>query len=115
MSLVVMLMALSCASRECNASWVEGQHTLIVGGITLNVLFLEKKGSCIMSCLCDLFLFFCVEWLLSHRCRVLFDFWVTLASVIAQHFYWKLPKFEFVAANVYGFVLKHFLYKFGVF
>jgi len=43
---------------------------------------------------------------------VLFDFWVTLASVIAQHFYWKLPKFEFVAANVYGFVLKHFLYKF---
>jgi len=61
------------------------------------------------------FSFFCVEWLLSHRCRVLFDFWVTLASVIAQHFYWKLPKFEFVAANVYGFVLKHFLYKFGVF
>jgi len=100
-------MALSCASRECNASWVEDPAHILV--FTFCVLFLKEVSSVIYFC------FFVFEWLLSHRCRVLFDFWVTLAAVIAQHFYWKLPKFEFVAANVYEFVLKHFLYKFGVF
>jgi len=101
-------MALSCASRECNSSWVEDPAHILV--FTSRCIIF--KGN-IVSDLCCFFVF---EWFLNHRCRVLFDFLGDIGiTVIVKHFYWKLPKFEFVAANVYEFVLKHFLYKFGVF
>lgn len=110
MSLMVMLMALSCASRECNASWVEDPAHLLLTFYFFGILFLKEIS------ICDLcFAFLCLNGSSAVGVVSCLIFWVTLALVIAQHFYWKLPKFEFVAANVYEFVLKHFLYKFGVF